>query len=48
MLIRTSRGALQTERAFLIKKRRLDIVISAREPKAKVMVASARPMMVRY
>jgi len=48
MLIKTSKGALQTERAFLMRKRRLESVISAREPKAKVMVARDRPMIVRY
>ena len=48
MLIRTSKGALQTESAFFIRKRRLESVISASEPKAKVIVARARPMIVRY
>ena len=47
-LMRTSSGALNTERAFLILKRRVERVMSAREAKVNVIVARERPMMVRY
>ena len=47
-LMSTSSGALHTDKTFLIRNSRRESVISAREPKAKVIVASARPMMVRY
>lgn len=47
-LMRTSRGALHTDNVFLAMNSRRDRVISANEPKRKVMVAKARPIMVRY
>ena len=43
-----SMGAEQHERMFLKKKRRLDRVRSASRPRVNVVVASARPIIVRY
>ena len=48
MLIRISKGAAQTEKMFLVRKRSFEELMSAREPQAKVRVAKERPMMVRY
>ena len=46
--MRTSIGALVMARKFFARKRPLDRVMSERRPMANVMVASDRPMMVRY
>lgn len=46
--MRTSIGALATLNAFFIWKRVWFRVTSASRPTAKVAVARARPMMVRY
>lgn len=48
MLIKTSNGALQRDRLFLIKKSFGERVMSARRPKKKVPVAKVSPIMVRY
>ena len=47
-LMRTSSGALHIDSAFLILNSRVERVMSAREPKKKVVVARDKPMMVRY
>lgn len=47
ILIRTSIGALVTERMFFSLKRRVDKVISASRPIKKVKVARLRPRMVK-
>ena len=48
VLIRHSSGAEHMDRMFLTRKIRGDSVMSARDPAAKVRVASDRPMMVKY
>jgi len=44
----TSRGALQRESEFLIRKRRGERVMSARKPEMNVKYATVRPRIVRY
>jgi hypothetical protein len=46
--MRTSIGALHTERMFLARNRVGDAVMSAQMPAVKVKVAMRRPRMVRY
>ena len=46
--MRTSMGALATEREFLTAKSRGERVRSAARPMVKVRVARDRPMIVRY
>ena len=48
MLIRSSSGAASTEKKFFARKRVVEAVMSAREPQAKVSIASDRPTIVRY
>ena len=47
-LISTSSGAEHTLSIFLTAKRREDMLMSASDPNAKVIVARERPIMVRY
>lgn len=47
ILIRTSIGALVTDRIFLTLKSRVDMVISARSPITKVKVARLKPRIVK-
>jgi hypothetical protein len=47
MLIKTSMGALVTDRTFLILNSRVDNVISASKPMTKVTVARQSPRMVK-
>lgn len=48
ILIRTSKGAMHTDKVFLSRNNRLDWVRSANEPNKKVTVAINSPIMVRY
>ena len=48
ILIRTSSGALQSERVFLMEKSVELRVMSARRPMVKVAYAMLRPRIVRY
>jgi len=47
-LIKTSSGALQSDRLFLTMKSRGERVMSPRRPKMKVVVANVSPIIVRY
>jgi hypothetical protein len=48
VLIRHSRGAEHMERTFFRRNMRWERVMSAKVPAVKVIVASVRPIMVRY
>lgn len=48
MLIKTSSGALQTERAFFTRNSRCEAVTSATKAEMKVKLARERPRIVRY
>lgn len=47
-LIRTSIGAEQMEKKFLARKRSVEEVMSASDPKRNVIVPRVRPTTVRY